>query len=253
MNFKVTAVQMACTKCESRNLQRAVALIFRAARKGAKIICLPELANTGYFLPAIKRRAASHHLAARAIGKAARECRAYVVIGLAEKAGEALYNSAFVFSPEGKMVGKYRKNHLFPGKPMKESECFKPGKRAMPIVTPLCAMGLMICFDIRFPGMGKGLAEKGAEVFFVPAAWPGKRITHWKALTVARAIENRAYVVASNRCGRDGGMNMGGASAIISPDGNKLCGLGSKKEGIAMAEIRLRSPCSRSSQSANKP
>ena len=80
----------------------------------------------------------------------------------------------------------------------------------------------MICYDVRFPELWRPAAISGVDVFTVSSSWPRSRITHWRAMLASRAIENQAFVVASNRIGKDDIAMWGGSSMIITPQGDLL-------------------------------
>ena len=239
MKVKVAAAQMDCSKNEQENLQKALKLIQQASSKGAKIVCLPELFNTGYYPLEIMKTDGAHTRTKQILAKTAKSLNIYIIAGMPEKSGNTKYNSAFLFEPSGKLLGAYRKNKLFPGVPIPESECFRPGTTVKAFDTSLCRIGIFICYDLRFPQIARKLALQGAEVMFVPAAWPKPRISHWITLLKARAIEDQCYIVGANRCGKDDSVEMGGCSLICDPNGNELATLNENEEGVIVAEVDL--------------
>jgi omega-amidase len=102
-------------------------------------------------------------------------------------------------------------------------------------------LGMMICYDLRFPELCRILAASGACIILVSAQWPSRRIHHWNALLRARAIENQVFVVASNRCGRENDLEFPGHSQVISPLGDVLCFLdgndGDVSEGFVAIDL----------------
>ena len=115
---------------------------------------------------------------------------------------------------------------------------FGCGNQAICCDTTVGRVGLLICYDLRFPELSRMLAAAGAQFIFVSAQWPEQRISHWDTLLKARAIENQVVVIASNRLGSDRGGGYCGHSQIISPSGHIL-GFAGAEDTIAEAEIDL--------------
>jgi predicted amidohydrolase len=99
-------------------------------------------------------------------------------------------------------------------------------------------LGLATCYDLRFPEMFRALLDGGAEVVLMPAAWPAKRVHHWRLLTLARAVENQSYVVACNTAGTHAGVPMGGGSMVVDPWGDVLAEGGTGEE-VLVADLDL--------------
>lgn len=199
--------------------------------KGAvDIIALPELWTTGYRLKEEKP-----HTDVKVFSEFARSMKAYLVAGsIYFRQGERLFNRSFVFDPEGNLIGEYTKIHLF----RSLDEVFTAGDIIEAIPTEFGKIGVIICYDIRFPELARRLMLRGAEILFVPAHWPHARIEHWNALLKARAIENQMYVVGINRYGREGDILFGGNSGVYSPKGESIGGVGSG-EGYLLVELDL--------------
>ncbi|MGH7792749.1 MAG: nitrilase-related carbon-nitrogen hydrolase, partial [Thermodesulfobacteriota bacterium] len=119
-----------------------------------------------------------------------------------------------------------------------ENTYFKSGGERLVVDTPLGKLGVIICYDLRFPELARGLALNGAEMLVVPAQWPKARLNHWRTLAIARAIENQSFVIACNRTGRDTKEEYPGHSLIIDPWGDVLAE-GEEEEGFIIAEIDL--------------
>jgi omega-amidase len=147
-----------------------------------------------------------------------------------------VYNTLFLIDENGSIAGKYRKIHLFPL--LGEDASFKSGKRTAVCRTSIGAIGLMICYDLRFPELCRSLALQGAQIVVVSAQWPATRIDHWDVLLRARAIENQIYIIACNRIGREGDLSFSGHSQIISPTG-KVISILEDCPGEVSAEIDL--------------
>ena len=132
----------------------------------------------------------------------------------------------------------YRKIHLFT--PGNEERFYQPGNSLEVIRTGPALSGLSICYDLRFPEVFRALSLMGAQIIWVPAAWPATRRDHWITLLRARAIENQVFMVGINRIGKSSeGFSYAGHSMIIDPWGETLWDGGPDKEGMGVVEIDL--------------
>ena len=138
---------------------------------------------------------------------------------MAELRGDKVYKSAIILGPEG-IIRSYSKTHLF--RLMNEHKYFTPGNTCDVFQTSFGRIGLVICYDIRFPELARGAALKGARILFVPAEWPYPRVSHWEFLLKARAIENQMFVVASNRVGSDKKNIFFEHSMVLDPAGETI-------------------------------
>lgn len=136
------------------------------------------------------------------------------------RAGDAYYNRSVVISPGGE-ARYFDKLHLFPYK-SREADILTRGTQLVAFDSPLGQTGVLTCFDLRFPEAFRALRRQGCEAYVVVAAWPKPRLRHWKALLVARAIENQAWVIGVNGHGLDFGTELGGGSMIVAPDGTAV-------------------------------
>ena len=244
------AVQMTSTEDIAHNLERADALCRRAAARGAGLISLPE--NFGFLSeneskpPAEAVQDPGPQL--RFGRNTAKELSVYLLLGsVPEKiqGEERVYNTSFLFDPSGEIVARYRKIHLFDvsvaGKDYRESSRVAPGGVPVVAETAFGALGLSICYDVRFPELYRAMSQKGATILSVPAAFTlmtGK--DHWEVLLRARAIENQAFVIASAQSGKHGNWRQSyGHSMIIDPWGLVLA-RSQDGEGIAVAELDFR-------------
>jgi len=156
-------------------------------------------------------------------------------------------NRSVLFRPDGTIAATYDKIHLFdatlPGlKNYRESETYAGGGHAVVTDAPGFRLGMTICYDVRFPALHRALAEAGAEVISVPAAFTvptGE--AHWEVLLRARAIETGSWVIAAAQAGQhQNGRSTWGHSMIIDPWGRIVTQLGGEGPGIALAEIELK-------------
>lgn len=157
------------------------------------------------------------------LAEAAREHGTAIVAGTFEPMAGRVYNTAVAISSEGELKAAYRKIHLFDSFGARESDLVAPGD--VPVVVELAGLrvGLITCYDVRFPELARALVDEGAEVFAVIAAWgsgPMKE-EHWVTLVKARAVENTTWTVAvgqaPNPAAKDGfGV---GRSMLVDPMG----------------------------------
>jgi rfaE bifunctional protein nucleotidyltransferase chain/domain len=215
------------------NLQKVSDAIKDAARQGADLFLLPELWLTGplsanFVFDDTCRQVVGYlnHLAHET---------GIVIIGTfptTTDMPELFYNSTYLTSPFADATELYRKIHLFA--PMQEDRYFLPGEGAVHNWLSLrdnkkICIGVMTCFDLRFPEHARKLVWGGAELLLVSALWPESRMAHFDCLLKARAIENQCFVAASNACGHVADYIMGGGSKVIDPMGEVLYEAGAKE------------------------
>jgi omega-amidase len=131
-----------------------------------------------------------------------------------------LKNTSLLINPDGRVVSKYSKTQLF--SLMGEEKVFVPGDRLTAAEINGVGVGMLICYDLRFPSLARMLAKSGCEIILVPALWPESRIDHWETLVRARAIENQVYVVGANGVLSQGSDFYPGHSLIAGPGGEIL-------------------------------
>jgi predicted amidohydrolase len=216
------------------NLERALEWIRGAP--AADVYLLPELFSTGYAHDVWARSARDEtpHLVAE-LTRVAGERSAAIGAGLISQGSAGLVNRFWLLR-EGARPTFYDKSHLFA--PMGENRYLAPGQhRVRAPIGDWCA-ALSICFDLRFPEMYRLDAIAGADLFLVGAEWPAERAAAMRALAIARAIENQAYVALVNRAGQGAdGTRFGGGSLLVAPDGTVSVELGSEPQvAVAVAE-----------------
>jgi deaminated glutathione amidase len=251
--MRVAAVQMRCRPERDANLDRAEALVREAVGGyGAELVALPELfASLG---PGSAMRAGAESIDGPTTtwaGRLAAELDVWLLAGsFVEreqrdgKGGGRFFNTSCLLSPGGDLVVAYRKIHLFdvdvPGAGIHESELFAPGDEV--VVMPLDdgALGLTVCYDLRFPELYRILALRAATIVTVPSAFTAATGRHhWEPLLRARAIENQVFVVAPGQCGTSpDGVARHGHSLIVDPWGAVLAeaGGGDDDEGVIVVE-----------------
>jgi predicted amidohydrolase len=245
--LRVACVQMTSGPEKAPNLEKAERLVARAASTGADVVVLPEKWN------AIGEAEALHAAAEPLEGGETVEAMAdwarrhgITLVGgsIAEQreGREKLSNTSIAFSPDGEVLGVYRKIHLFDveveGNVYRESEAEEPGEEPVVVQSEDWPIGLSVCYDIRFPELYRILALEGAELVTVPAAFtvPTGR-DHWHVLLRARAIENQYYVAAPGQIGETRpGRPSYGRSLIIDPWGIVLA-QAADEETVISAEL----------------
>jgi omega-amidase len=220
----------------SINQQKAYASIQKLAGKKARIAVLPELWSSGFDPNGIKKHAEKTPEIVSDLSKLAIDHRMMIAGSMPELQNGHVYNTMFLIDENGSVAGSYRKIHLFPS--LGENVCFHSGDRPVVCRTSFGVIGMMICYDLRFPELARSLALQGAQIIIVSAQWPETRIEHWDILLRARAIENHLFIIACNRCGKDGDLYFPGHSQIISPAGTVLATVDASP-GIVVAGIDL--------------
>lgn len=228
MNPSVVVGVVQCDVVEGdleSNLTRAFQGLLKLAGAGCHLAVLPEMWSCGFDnrnLTVMARETPG--ILARLQAFAARE-KMVVAGSLPEAVDSVVMNTLYVVDRDGEIKGAYRKLHLFT--PTGEDDYFAAGSQAVVAETSIGRLGLMICYDLRFPELARGLVLDGAEILVVPAQWPRARLAHWETLLKARAIENQCFVVGANRVGRSGGVAYTGGSQVLSPLGDTLAHAGS--------------------------
>ncbi|WP_254871062.1 carbon-nitrogen family hydrolase [Bacillus sp. Marseille-Q1617] len=239
MSTKIGLAQMDITfGAPTENKKRVHQWVKEASEAGCNIVVFPELWTTGYDLTRIGEIADedAHDISAF-LSELSSRYNIHIVGGsIASKTKEGISNTLLVSDCDGKIIKQYNKLHLF--KLMDEHHYLLPGKEDGSFTLMDTQMAGMICYDIRFPEWFRKHVIDGAKVVFVVAQWPAERITHWKTLLLARAIENQCFVIACNRSGSDPKNEFGGNSLIISPWG-EIIAEGTLYEELLTAEIDL--------------
>lgn len=205
------------------NTKKMTDWIERAGDEGHDLIVFPEMSDTGYDMNVILNTSSDwDSQVIDSIKQAAAKASINVIAGISERVGGDVYNSIAVLDRDGKQIGKYRKTHLITAEPTCEHLFLKAGEELGVVEIEGNLIGLMTCYEIRFPEIARTLTLKGAKVLIISAAWPLIRLPHWEALILARAIENQVFVAATSRIGNDTGVPFSGTSTIISPYGNVM-------------------------------
>lgn len=245
--FSVASLQMHASENKAENLETALRLIDQAAATGARLVVLPEIWT--YLGSDEGNRANAEPIPgpiSDALAERARRHGIYVHGGsmLEQRAGEPrLFNTTVVFDPNGDLIAKYSKIHMFDivldgVASYKESNTVQRGDEIVTFEMDGMTVGLAICYDLRFPELFRILRLRGAEMIVLPAAFTmmtGK--DHWEVLIRARAIENQVYMVTCDQFGADPtGKWCYGRSMIVDPWGVVLA-TAPDREAIVTATI----------------
>jgi predicted amidohydrolase len=253
----MSKVRVACVQMRSGveiapNIVAASDLIRDAAGQGAQLVATPEMTNLldirpGKARPKIVPEADDQTLGAMR-GLAA-ELGIWMLIGsiAVTLAGEdRLANRSVLIAPDGSVRARYDKIHMFDvevgdGQSYRESRAYRPGERAVLAETEFGKLGMTICYDVRFPHLYRKLAQAGAGILTIPAAFT--RVTgkaHWHVLVRARAIETGSFVIAPAQGGKhEDGRETFGHSLIVSPWGEVLAEKADAEPGVILADLDL--------------
>jgi predicted amidohydrolase len=241
----VAIVQMRSSEDKMENLELSVGFIREAAKKKSNLICFPEFqmayspvsqsanqlseiaesVNDGNFITTLR--------------KAAKVNKISIISTIYEKSNREfdnrVYDTVVLIDNKGGISSVYRKLHLYDALGFKESDRMMAGNMIeKPVKTLVGNIGLMICYDIRFPEMSRILTVKGANVLVLPSAWVHgvMKEEHWQTLLKARAIENGLYIIAPDQVGNI----FSGRSMAVDPFGVVLLDMGNR-EGMEVVEI----------------
>ena len=253
--FTAACIQFTAGPDPEPNLQTVSDLIRRARDVGATLIMTPEASN---FIESGGRRREKARREAddpflNVMRSVAQETGAWLLIGSlvidptgeqAAAAGETrLANRSFVIDPDGKIVARYDKIHMFDidlpdGESYRESNAYRPGGGTVVVETPWGRLGMSVCYDVRFPNLYRSLAQAGADFLTVPSVFTVPTgSAHWHVLLRARAIENGCFVFAPAQWGEHtAGRRSYGHSLIVDPWGEVLADGG---EGVGIISARI--------------
>jgi predicted amidohydrolase len=242
----IALVQMRSTESKEDNLKASVDYIGEAADRKASLVCFPEF-QMAFSSSKQSARDLANEVAEYVKGgnfvsvlcKAAKHNKINVIATIYEKNRDRnefrVHDTAVLINNNGRIASVYRKLHLYDALGFKESSKLIQGNIIeRPVATVVGKVGLMICYDIRFPEMSRILTVKGADLLVAPSAWVQgiMKEEHWKTMVMARAIENGSYMIAPDQVG-----NMySGRSMVADPFGTVVLDMGDK-QGIDIVEI----------------
>jgi predicted amidohydrolase len=246
--FRAAAVQMRTGLDVDANVAEAERLIRQAAADGAGYVLTPEMTTVldrkrARLLAAIHAEEDDPSL--KRFRALAAELGIHLHIGsMAIRVGsDKVANRAFVIGPDGAVLARYDKIHMFDvdlggGESYRESKLYRPGAAAVAVDLPWARLGVTVCYDVRFPQLYRALAETGATLIAVPAAFTQTTgEAHWHVLLRARAIETGSWVVAAAQGGHhEDGRETYGHSLIVDPWGRVIAEAG-REPGVIVADI----------------
>ena len=261
-NLTIALVQMSCGAVPLDNLGSALAKVEEAARRGAKVICLPELFRSQYFCqkedPALFDLAESvPGPSTEALGKVAGKHKVVIIVPVFERRTAGIYhNSVVVVDSDGSIAGLYRKMHVPDDPAYYEKFYFTPGDRGFQAIqTSAGKIGTLICWDQWYPEAARLATLQGAEMLFYPTAigWhPSEKAQEgesqrsaWQTIQRSHAIANGVFVAAVNRVGHEkpdaggDGIEFWGSSFVCDPFGTVLTEASMDKEEIVLVEVNL--------------
>jgi omega-amidase len=248
MIINATAIQFNVKQGDvDANLAYVREALRRAADKGATLAVLPEMWSSGFAYKNLNELALRTEGIVEELLELSRTLKLVICGSMPEPNGDKVFNTIFL-ADNGRLAGIYRKIHLF--SLLGEDRAFSGGDHWLLADTSIGKIGVIICYDLRFPELTRRLAVEGARVICVPAQWPKPRQEHWRTLIRARAIENQLFVVSCNACGLIGKLDFFGMSMIVNPKGELLAEAGEEECEItapldmqAMADWRAQIPC----------
>lgn len=238
--MKVALLQMDIVLGDvAANRAKALAMLDEGIARGAGVLVLPEMWTTGYALPEIKKLAEpSDGPTLAMLREKAAKNRVEIITGsIAESRDGRVYNTCYAVGPRGDVVSRYSKIHLIGL--MREDLFLAPGDSKAVFDMSFGRAGMIICYDLRFTELPRALALAGCRVLFVPAEWPAARGGHWRALLIARAIENQMFVVGVNRVGADTDNDFFGHSLVVDPWGEVIAEGSAGGEEVLVADIDM--------------
>ena len=246
--MKVAAIQMPTVEDKTENIRTAGKYIEKIKTESPDFVVLPEMFCCPYQtenFPVYAEKEGGPSW--QAMSDYAREYQIYLIAGSMPEIDEAgnVFNTSYIFDRNGNQIGKHRKAHLFDinvknGQYFKESDTLTPGNHATVFDTEFGKMGVMICYDIRFPEFARRMVLLGAKMIFVPAAFNMTTgPAHWELSFRTRALDNQIYMVGCAPA-RDvsAGYISWGHSIVTDPWG-RVTGMLDENEGILLAELDM--------------
>ncbi len=245
--IRIASIQLVQKSTKQETYDHIRELVSAVPDGAADLLILPEMWNGPYEARLFPTFAEPEEGPSwQFLSALARERHVYLCGGsIAERDGDRVYNTAYVFDPDGRQIAKHRKMHLFDidvkgGQRFFESDTLSPGNHVTTFSTPFCTMGLCICYDFRFPELSRLMVDAGAKVILVPAAFNMTTgPAHWELLFRQRAVDNQVYTVGVAPA-RDlsASYHSWGHSIVCSPWGDVLLEM-DEAESVAITTLDL--------------
>lgn len=216
------------------NLAKAARFVEEAAKGGARVVVFPELFTTGFTMEPERFAQSVPGPTSNTLAALATTHGVWIIGTEIGANASQPHNIVFALSPTGELAAVYRKIHPFSYGD--ENKHYTGGTELALFEIDGVKTGLQICYDLRFPETFRALSRAGAELVFVPANWPARRVMHWRTLLAARAIENQMVVCGVNRAGRDPKLEYPGQSVVHDAKG-ELLAEGGAAEQLVFADV----------------
>lgn len=247
--IKVALIQMNVAQSKAINLGKAEEMVRKAAQAGAKLAVLPEMFNCPYStdnFPLYAEQEGENSW--QQLSKIAKENHIILVGGSIPEIDHkgSIYNTCYIFGGDGKQIAKHRKIHLFDidikgGQYFKESDTLSPGDTITVFDTPYGKIGVMICYDIRFPEIARLMVKEGAEIIIVPGAFNMTTgPAHWELTFRARALDNQVYTIGVAPARNIEADYISYGHSIITDPWGKILNKLDDSEGILVEELDLQ-------------
>ena len=245
--MKLGMIQMLVSNDKQLSVEKAIKNIEMLANKGAQIIVLPEMFNCPYETNQFPIYAESHGDSTyKRMSEIAALKKIYLIAGsIPEVENDKIYNTSYIFGPQGQLIGKHRKLHMLDidienGQYFKESATLTAGDALTVIDTEFGKIGVALCYDIRFPELARAMVEQGAKILVYPASF---NLTtgpaHWELLLRMRAVDNQVFVAGCSPARNyDAQYIAYGHSMVVNPWGDVIGEL-NEEEGFLIGTLHL--------------
>jgi len=248
-DIKIAIIQMKVSNDKNANIFKAEQMISEAVKdeRSPELLVLPEMFNCPYQSDLFPEYAEEEgEYTYQQLARIARENQIYLLGGsIPEREGNKIYNTAYIFDREGRNIGKHRKIHLFDidiegGQTFRESDTLSSGNSIEVFETDIGKIGVIICYDIRFPELSRLLVEKGAEIILVPAAFNMTTgPAHWEILFRTRALDNQVFMIGASPARNEKSNYISYGNSIIVDPWGRVLNRAKEREGIVLETINL--------------
>ena len=250
--MKIGLCQMMVTTDKENNLQKAESMVRQAAAQGAQLVMLPEMFQCPYanrYFPEYAEEGMGesyHRLSAMARDNGITLVGGSIPEKETDPSGqEKIYNTSYIFGPDGSLLGRHRKVHLFDvdvpgGIRFMESDTLSPGENITVVDTPVGRIGVAICFDIRFAEMFRAMSCAGAQILCVPAAFNMTTgPAHWELSFRMRAVDNQCFLAGCSPARDENGCYVAYGHSIVTAPWGQVVAQAEAAEQVVVAEIDL--------------